>query len=213
MKKTFLILGAVVLGLAALAGIAYGANEAFSQTKTDTRTISQPVRAIVLDVDAADVELVRGADRVQVRETSHYVTSKPGVHRSVENGVLTIKSSCDGPWLLDCSTDFRVHVPADVAVRVESHTGDVTGNALESSDVRVQSDVGDVRLDLARGPDRLEASTDVGEIEIAVPEGVYAVDTATHVGESDVHGLVQDDRAPRTINVQTDVGDVEVRGR
>jgi len=213
MKKVFLILGAALLGLAALGGLAYGANKAFDTTKTHARTIAEPVKAVVIDVDAGDVELVRGAERVEVRETSTYLLRKPEVSQSVENGVLTLRSGCGGFFLLDCSTDFRVAVPADVAVRVESDTGDVTGTALVASDVRVSTDVGDVELELESAPDRLDVSTDVGDIDVAVPaHGVYAVDTDTDVGDADVHGVVQDDRSPRSISVKSDVGDLKVQG-
>ena len=79
-----------------------------------------------------------------VEQTSEYLISEPEVERSVENGVLTLKSECGGLFLLDCTTDFRIEVPAGVAVKVKTDVGDVTGTALASSDVRVKTDVGDV---------------------------------------------------------------------
>jgi Putative adhesin len=213
MKKAFLIVCATVLGLAALGGIAYGTNAALSTSKTTTTDISERVRAVVIDVDAGDVELVRGSDRVQVRETSEYLLTKPDVKRTVENGVLTLKSSCGPLFLLDCSTDLRVEVPQGVAVRASVDTGRVTGTDLASSDVRVNTDVGEVRLALSTTPDRVEAKSDVGDIELELPDAVYAVDADSDVGATDVHGIVQDDRSPRTITATSDVGDVSVTGR
>ena len=214
MKKALLIIGATLLGLAALGGIAYGTNKAFSTTETRTTDVTESVRAIAIDVDTGNVDLVRGSDRVKVEQTSEYLISEPDVERSVKNGVLTIKSDCSGGFmLLDCTTDFRIEVPAGVAVRVKTDVGNVTGTALASSDVRVRTDVGDVDVDLTTAPDRLEALTDVGDIELGLPDAVYAVDTDTDVGENDIRGVVQDDRAPRSVTAKTDVGDVAIQGR
>lgn len=213
MKRILVILGAALLACAALGGILYGANEAFGKTKTDSRAIAQPVDEIVVDGDVGDVQLVAGDDRVQVRETRHYVVRRPKVTQTVERGVLTLKSECPNGFFLDCETDFRIEVPAGVAVRVKTDVGTVRAEALESADVRVQTDVGDIELDLAGQPERVEARTDVGDVDIALPRASYAVDTDTDVGDNDVEGLVQDDRSPRSISVRTDVGDVLLHAR
>jgi putative adhesin len=212
MKKALLIVGVSLLGLLALGGIAYGANQAFSTTNTETTRVSERVRAIVLDVDTGDVELVRGS-QVTVEQTSEYLISEPDVDSSVENGVLTINGDCGKLFLLDCTTDFRIEVPAGVAVNIRTDVGNVTGTALASSDVRVKTDVGDVDVDLTGAPSRFEATTDVGDVELRLPDAAYAVDTDTDVGEIDVSGVVQDDRAPRSVTAKTDVGDVTIQGR
>jgi len=201
-----------LLGLLALGGIAYGTNQAFSTTDTETTRVSERVRAIVLDVDTGDVELVRGS-KVTVEQTSEYLIRKPEVERSVKDGVLTLKSDCGGLFLLDCTTDFRIEVPSGVAVQVRTDVGNVTSTALTSSDVRVKTDVGDVDVALTGAPDRFEALTDVGDVELRLPDAAYAVDTDTDVGEIDVNGVVQDDRAPRSVTAKTDVGDVTIQGR
>jgi Putative adhesin len=212
MKKALLIIGVSLLGLLALGGIAYGTNQAFSTTETETTRVSEPVRAIALDIDTGDVELVRGS-QVTVEQTSEYLVSEPDVERSVKDGVLTLKSDCGGFFLLDCTTDFRITVPAGVAVKVRTDVGNVTSTALASSDVRVKTDVGDVDLALTAAPDRLEALTDVGDVEFRLPDAAYATDTDTDVGEIDINGVVQDDRAPRSVTAKTDVGDITIQGR
>ena len=212
MKKALLIIGGSLLALVAFGDIAYAANQAFSTTETKTTRVSEPVRAIALDIDTGDVELVRGS-QVTVEETTEYLISKPDLERSVENGVLTIRGDCGKVFLLDCTTDFRIEVPAGVAIKVRTDVGNVTGTALASSDVRVKTDVGDVDVDLTTAPDRLEAHTDVGDVELRVPDAAYDTDTDTDVGEIDVSGIVQDDRAPRSVTAKTDVGDVTIQGR
>ena len=127
--------------------------------------------------------------------------------------MLTLKSDCGGLFLLDCTTDFRIAVPPGVAVQVRTDVGNVTSTALASSDVRVKTDVGDVDLGLTTAPDRLEALTDVGDVEFRLPDAAYATDTDTDVGEIDINGVVQDDRAPRSVTAKTDVGDITIQGR
>ncbi len=212
MKKALLIIGVSLLGLLALGGIAYGTNQAFSTTDTETTRVSERVRAIDVDIDTGDVELVRGS-QLTVEQTSEYLISKPDVEHSVKDGVLTLKSDCGGLFLLDCTTDFRIAVPPGVAVKVRTDVGNVTSTALASSDVRVKTDVGDVDLGLTTAPDRLEALTDVGDVEFRLPDAAYATDTDTDVGEIDVNGVVQDDRAPRSVTAKTDVGDITIQGR
>jgi DUF4097 and DUF4098 domain-containing protein YvlB len=213
MKKILLIAGAAVLALLTLGGIAYAANQAFATGETKTTRVSEPVRAIALDIDTGDVELVRGSGQVKIEQTSEYLMSEPDVERSVKDGVLTLKSDCGGLFLLDCTTDFRIEVPSGVAVQVRTDVGNVTSTDLASSDVRVKTDVGDVDVALTAAPDRLEALTDVGDVELRLPDAAYDTETDTDVGEIDVNGVVQDDRAPRSVTAKTDVGDITIKGR
>jgi Putative adhesin len=213
MKKAFLILGTVVLAFTALVGIAFGANQALEKTTTTTHAVSQPVRAIEVDIDVGDVELVRGDATVEVRESLEYALNKPTVDQTIEDGVLTLKSDCSGSWFFNCNTDLRIEVPAGVDVQVHSDVGTVKAIALDSGDVRVKNNVGDIRLDLTGDVTHVEAQSDLGDIEIGVPNAAYAIDTTTEVGDDDVQDVVQNDDASRTIVAGTDVGDVNVHGR
>ena len=211
MKKAFLILGAVVLAFTALVGIAFGANQALEKTTTTTHAVSQPVRAIEVDIDVGDVELVRGDTTVEVRESLEYALNKPTVDQTIEDGVLTLKSDSTGRGLR-VQPDLRIEVPAGVDVQVHSNVGTATAIALDSNDVRVKNNVGDIPRPTG-DVTHVEAKSDVGDIEIGVPNAAYAIDTTTEVGDDDVQDVVQNDDASRTIVAGTDVGDVNVHGR
>jgi hypothetical protein len=213
MKKAMAVLGAALLGLLAIGALVFGANHAFSKSRTETRPVAGDVRAVVIDDDRGDVRLVSGARRVEVRETRHYVGRKPKVTRRLRDGVLTLESSCSGLGVLKCATDYRVAVPAGVPVQVDTDAGDVSGESLQLGDVRVTTNVGDVDLDFAARPARVEGRTDVGDVEISVPRAAYAVDADNDVGDTSVHGVVADDRAPRSIRANTNVGDLSVHAR
>lgn len=210
MKKASIILGAVLLTLAVCAGVAFAVNQAFSKTDTTKRTITEPVRAVVIEADAGNVELVRGTGAIDVTETREYVFVKPRVTHAVVDGVLRLGSSCGGAFVFDCDTHFRVEIPAGVTVRVDTSAGDVDAVALDSGDVRVETESGDIDLGFARQPDRVEALTTAGDVALVVPRATYAVDVHTDLGDSDVNGLVIDERAPRSIRARTQVGDVRV---
>jgi hypothetical protein len=213
MKKLLLILCCTVAAVAVAGGVVYAADQTLDKTSTDTRTVAAPVREIVLFAGTGDVQLVRGSDRVEIRQTRHYVVREPKLTRTVENGVLTLRSTCPGRFVFECETDFRIAVPAGVAVRVSTGTGDIAAVDLDSRRVHARTDVGDVSLDLAGRLDRVDARTDIGDLDIAVPRGTYAVKTQTDVGDREVRGLVQDESAPHAIDVRSDVGDVLVHAR
>jgi hypothetical protein len=212
-EEALVIICCAALGLAAVGGVVHAANGTLDRTSTATGTVTEPVRDIVLFAGTGDVQLVRGGERVEIHETRHYVTRRPTLTRTVENGVLTLRSTCPGRFVFACETDFRVAVPAGVGVRVNTGTGDIAAVDLDSRRVHVSTDVGDVNLDLAGRLDRVDARTDVGDLDIAVPRGTYAVEMQTDVGDRDVRGLVQDERARQSIHVRSDVGDLLVRAR
>jgi hypothetical protein len=213
MKKILVFAGAVVLAIFAAGGVASGAGEVLGGKKTETHTVAAPVRSIVLDVGVGDVELVRGADHVSVRETRHWGLKKPHVTRDVRDGVLTVKAHCPGGWFSHCSTNLRVSVPEGVAVQVRNGVGDVTGRGLLVRDADLKTNVGDVDLRFASAPSNLRAESDVGDVSLVVPRGTYAVDTQVDGGDERVSDLVQDGRAPLHITAVTNVGDMSISGQ
>src|SRR5436190_21951195 len=105
----------VVLVVGGLAAVNFG----LDKTRTTARTVTEPVGTIVVKSGAGDVDLVPASTRVEVRETQHYVVSKPTLKLSVKDGVLTVDSDCKTP-VLTCYADLRVAVPRNVAVTVEA---------------------------------------------------------------------------------------------
>jgi hypothetical protein len=213
MNRALLIAGLAVLALTCAGALAYAASHTFATTKTDTGTVRESVRRVVVDVDAGDVRLVAGGDRVQVHRRTRYAVRAPKVTQRVRDGVLTLRGDCATVGLLQCSTDFTLGLPRGVAAEVHTDVGDVEAAALEVPELRVTTRVGDVGLDLARPAARVDAHSDVGDVAVAVPAGTYRVDTRTDVGDRAVGGLVIDDRAARAIGAGADVGDVTVRAR
>ncbi|MGH2941938.1 MAG: DUF4097 family beta strand repeat-containing protein [Solirubrobacteraceae bacterium] len=201
MKK--LLLAAAVL-IVLVGGALTALNLAFDETKVETHTISEPVRAIVVKSDSGDVDLVPGDTPIEVRETQHYVFEQPTLERDVRDGVLTLDSRCGGN-VVRCYSDLRVTVPAGVDVTVEADSGDVEARAIDVRSARATSDSGDVRLELA-GSQRLAwAHTDSGDVDVVAVDA-REIDAQTDSGDV----AVQAGASARRVAARTDSGDVRV---
>jgi hypothetical protein len=216
----------IAAGLLVVAGGAYTVvNFAFDHTAVKTHTIAQPVRSIVVKSGSGDVDLVPAGAKVEVRETQHYVSTKPTLHQDVRDGVLTLDSGC-GSHLLRCYSDLRVSVPAGTKVTVEADSGNVDGHGIDVRDMHANSDSGNVRLELVGSQQRawahtdsgnvdivadalaVDAKTDSGNVTVAVPRGDYAVDTHTDSGDTRIDGIIRNDHSRKSIQARTDSGDV-----
>ncbi|HEV7882550.1 MAG TPA: DUF4097 family beta strand repeat-containing protein [Solirubrobacteraceae bacterium] len=216
----------IAAGLLVVAGSAYTVvNFAFDHTAVTTHTIAQPVRSIVVKSGSGDVDLVPAGAKVEVRETQHYVSTKPTLHQDVRNGVLTLDSTC-GSHVLRCYADLRVSIPAGTKVTVEADSGNVDGHGIDVRDMHANSDSGNVRLELIGSQRRawahtdsgnvdivadalaVDAKTDSGNVTVTVPTGDYAIDTHTDSGDTKIDGISRNDHAPKSIEAKTDSGDV-----
>ena len=178
MKTALKITGISFAVLVLLGGAMYAAAEVLEESETHRETISGAVDHVVIKAETGDIEVVPGGRSVEVERTDSYAVSSPDVNQTVENGVLTIDSECDGVFSPFCTTDYRVEVPEGVTVEARTYVGDV-----------------DVSVD--RGTD-VEARTHVGDVDVEVPMGDYDIDTDTPVGDSDVDGPSDSDRANHT---------------
>jgi DUF4097 and DUF4098 domain-containing protein YvlB len=229
MRKLLL---AVVVVLVAVTGAFVVAGVAFDRTTVERHAIAGgAISAIVVTSEAGDVQLVPAGTRMEIRETQHYVITKPRFEQTTDGGVLTIKSSCDTK-VLTCYADLQVTVPPRAAVTVEAASGDVEATGIgvrdarlhsDSGDVDVvaaaareieaRSDSGDVSVDARSSPLRVVARSDSGDVTVTVPRGAYAVDAKAGSGDVKVEGLAIDETAPNSIEARTDSGEVSVRAR
>lgn len=169
-----------------------------------THTVAQPFREIVVRSSRGDVDLVTAGKQIEVRETQHYVFEKPTWHQAVKNGVLTLDTDCDVN-VFECYADLRVMVPAGIEVTVEADSGDVDAHGIDVRNAHVQSDSGDLRLELPGRRSLVWAHTDSGDVD-AVAVAARAIDAQTDSGDVTVDA----GRGARRIVARTDSGDVTV---
>jgi hypothetical protein len=200
MKKLLLV---VVVLLVVIAGGLAVVDTTFDQTKVKRHTIAAgPVREIVVTSAAGDIDLAPAGARVEVRETQHYVLTKPKLDLAVAGGVLTVESHC-GAKVLACYADLRVTVPAGVAVTAEADSGDVDATAIGARNARLRSDSGDVRLQLVGRQQLAWAHTDSGDVDVVAAD---ALDVDAQSSSGDI--TVNAGGRPRRIVARSDSGDV-----
>jgi DUF4097 and DUF4098 domain-containing protein YvlB len=200
--KTLLLVATALFVV--VAGALLALNLALDKRSVETHTVSGVVREIVVRSDSGDVDLVPADGRVVVRETRHYVFDEPKLDMDTAGGVLTLDAHCKG-FAFNCSTDLRITVPAGVKVSVDADSGDVEGRRIAVRETHIESDSGDVSLELTGRQGLVWAHTDSGSVEVATAD-VRAIDAETDSGDVDVDARGM----PRRIVAQTDSGDVEV---
>lgn len=201
--KTLLLVIAVLVVCAA--GALALANVAFDSRSVRTHTIEGSVREIVVTSHSGDVDLVPGDGRVVVRETMRYVFEKPTLTRSLDDGVLTLKTRCEG-FDFNCSTDLRITVPPGVKITIDAGSGDIEGRRLAVGGAHVESDSGDVSLELTGRQALVRAHTDSGSVDVVAADA-RSIDAETDSGDVTVDAA----GSLRRIVAHTDSGDVEVR--
>lgn len=203
MKNLGLVL---LLVLVVIGGAWAAANFGFDQTEVRTDTVYGTVKEIVVETSSGDVDLVPARRLIEIRETRHWVASQPKLEQTRRDGVLTLKSTCSAERVvLKCYSDLRVAVPTGVRVTVEADSGDVDLRGTDVRSVHVDSDSGDIEMDLAGRQGLVFANSDSGDIDV-VARSVRAVDAQTGSGDvaADVGGL------PRRVVARSNSGDVEV---
>jgi hypothetical protein len=232
--STFRIVLSAALGLLVLSGLAFAASEALHRDRSSIATVISPVRKIVVDADAGDVNISAGlTGDVVIHRKDAWLVDRPDVHERYRDGVLEIDTDCGHlKALLRCRSDISIDAPpeVDVAIKtrsgdvslrglagradIETDSGDISTHRLEPVTVRAKTDAGDVSLDLFGQPARTEATSDAGDVDVTVPYGMYRVDaTADGGGNVKVDGVLRDDLAPQAIDAVTDVGNITVRAR
>ena len=180
------------------------ADVAFENTIVKTHTFPGPIDEIVVRSDDGDVELVPSRGRgVAVRETQHYLLKPPTLERTVEDGVLTLEARCDASFVT-CFSELRVSVPAGASLTVESDSGDIDARRVDVDDARLQSDSGDMRLELTGRQRIVRAHADSGDVDV-VTRDARAIDARTDSGD-----VVVTTRRTLDVEAQTDSGDVVV---
>jgi hypothetical protein len=206
---------------------------------TRERIVSFDVRGalqgVVLDLGDADVAVVRGsgnAGEVAVQRTERYAFGHTArSSRSIDAGVLRVRSRCPVTVLHACMTRYRVTVPDNVPVdvrttdgavrfdgyrgsaRIATVSGDVSVRSFCGFSLQVRAETGDVGVGSSCAPERLSLRSTGGAVHAIVPQGRYQVDAESASGRQQVRGIDQANDAPFSIQALSTSGDVLVEGR
>ncbi|MFP8905535.1 DUF4097 family beta strand repeat-containing protein [Streptomyces atacamensis] len=162
-RSTVRALVAVVLAVAATAGVAGCVDAGDVPPEHRAFEVGKEVETLVVEVEDSPVEVV-AADRADVRVTRWFdgvaYGGSTGARWSMEGGTLSLGPACSG--LASCDIRHRVEVPHRLAVRVEGRNGDVTARGFRKA-LAVSADNGGIRVRDVTGP--LDLSGDNGSVE------------------------------------------------
>ncbi|MQA95707.1 MAG: DUF4097 family beta strand repeat protein [Streptosporangiales bacterium] len=216
-----LTLAAVLgLGIAAVGYFTVGSQ----RSETHTQQITEQVTGLDVTGGSGDVEVVAtSASQVTVTETLRYGAGrKPTTQRGVTGQTLRLSYTCRDAWLPfgGCNVDYRVEVPAELALKINAGSGDVTVRNLDGA-LEVQSGSGDVDVVNAGGPARLTVGSGDVEVEGArgdltvkagsgsiEAEGLAGRNAAVRSGSGDLELVFA--RPPGTVTAETGSGDAKV---
>jgi hypothetical protein len=199
------------------------------ETRTTTYRVLGDVSALRLDLGAADVEIAGGATAIEIRRVDRFAFGKPSLEtRTVENGEVTISSRCPEQVIGSCRASYRVTLPDNVPVEIETSSGAVRLSGVRASvrattasgeisaagfcgfALSATSDSGRVGAVAECSPDRLELRSRSGDVRAVVPAGRYQVDAQSGSGSVRLHGLERVENAPFQVVALSTSGDVTV---
>jgi Putative adhesin len=213
-----------VLALTALASC----TSADAKTEEQSYEVTEQVKSLTVDAQAAAVTVEVGHGPVTVTESYHFSNDKPRTSHQVSGTDLRLTDSGCARDESRCGVEFEVRVPASTAVSITTRAGaveltdlegDVTintdagaieGTGLGGEKVSVTTEAGATSLQFAEAPTSVTASTELGAISVKVPGGTaYAVEASTGAGRSDIR-VQQDPASPHKISLKTNVGAIRV---
>ena len=200
------------------------------ETRTTTyRVLGDDLAGVHLDLGDADVEIDGGAPAVEVRRVDRFAFGEPSrEERSVTDNRLSIDSRCPDQVLGSCHATYRLTVPDNVPVEIETSSGSVLLTGVRASvqvdtrsgaitatgfcgfSLRASSDSGDVSAVAECSADRLELRSRSGDVHAVVPAGRYQVDAQSDSGSTRIRGLTPSDDAPFQIQALSASGNVSV---
>lgn len=202
-RRAWIVAGSIVAALALLMGTVQIIS-AFARERTTEVEIFPAADLRLLDVRSPNgsVEVFGGAvDEITITARISHGLRRTEHRATVEGNVLRVRSSCPFPstW---CGVDYRIAVPAELAVAVDVDNGRVIVRDL-SGGVRAVGQNGSIEL--ARLSGDLDVSTHNGELDSAGLRSDRVV-ARTHNGRL----RLQFSEPPSAVEARSDNGRVDV---
>ena len=227
------LVAASVFVVVAAAAAMTGLWAATSGSRSTSFIAAAEVLRVEIDLDRGNVQLFGGGlDEVSVRRTDHFAYDhSPNEVRTLDDGVLRIRSTCADLLLGSCSSNYRVRVSDNVPVVVRAPHGnirladyrgsaelDTTFGSITVASfcgfvLQATTKTGDIDVQAGCSADRLELRSDTGDVSATVPEGQYRVDAGNSNGSASVRGVTPAADAPWSIQALSNTGNVTVLGK
>jgi putative adhesin len=195
--------------------------------------VAGALNGVTLDVDDADVDIVRGGGRraIDVRRTDRYAFGHSArFERTIAGGTVRLRSRCPQTVTHTCAVSYRIVVPDNLPVdvrtgagtvrlsdyhgsaRVSTGSGDIDVGGFCGFSLNARTASGDVSATASCAPQQLSLRSRTGSVHAVVPPGRYQVDAESASGSREVRGLSAVADAPFSIQALSSSGDVQVEG-
>ena len=206
------VLVAAGAGVAAL-GATVAIDLAMAGTGHATAHFDQPIVRVDADIDSGSLRLVGSDDsRITIESTVHSGIRGPSHSETIVGNRLVVRAKCPFDLIATtCSVDYVIHVPNHVGVTAHGNGSNIDIASVHG-DVDVSVNGGQVDLAFDAAPHHVKADANGGHINVVVPDDQsgYRVHTDTNGGSTNV-GVRTDPTSDRTITVETNGGDIDVR--
>ena len=195
---------AMLIALVGTAGVVVlGLSSFFAEEDRVSLAQPGPISSVEVDVAVGRVTVVPAeGDGATIDRTRKHLWGKPTATEALAGGVLRIAAECQRVVTFGCSVDYRLAVPAGVAVRIRTERGSVSVSEIagmvevdtSSAGVRLTRTKGPVRVNTSAGnvdgvdlvADFMDATTGAGRIRLSLAEPPGRLGLKTGAGNIDV---------------------------
>jgi hypothetical protein len=165
------------------------------------RVLSGPISSLQVDAGTGDVNIVAGRGRdVTIDSRAEGTFHVPELRVNVEGSHVSLSGGCDVVGLGPCQATVVLHVPADVPVKVDGHSGDLTASGM-SAPVKLHTSSGNVSADGLTG--EADLRTGSGDVSAGALTGTVKLRSSS----GDVSAV---DLDARRVLASTNSGDVKL---
>ncbi|MBB5871769.1 hypothetical protein F4553_005148 [Allocatelliglobosispora scoriae] len=178
------------------------------QSEHQEQTYQHAITKIVFeDVDSGNVHVSASpaTEEVAIDRYLKWSRSKPTYTERWDGDTLRIKLHCDDNrwwWGDDCSIDYAVKVPTDIAVEIDATSGDLDVLGTKGA-VKITATSGDVKIGDVTGP--ISVTLTSGDLTTA---DLIATDFEADLTSGDL--LLDFAAAPHSLDARVTSGDVDI---
>jgi len=223
------LLPAVVAALALPAAMAPG-RCGFIVDFTESLLFPETIDRVVLDADDGSMIAVAytRTSTMLKRHTYGFEPSLGQVSNTVTDGTLELDAHCK--YEGNCTFDHMFELPLGVSFEIsmlhaEMALGYISGDIeaafesgwfkgvrLESQNLHIALDDGDITSDHAVAPASVTIELGTGTVDLTVPPGSYVCRLDSGKGDVKTDGITCDDAADAILDVQVGTGDITITG-
>ncbi|MEU5155227.1 DUF4097 family beta strand repeat-containing protein [Glycomyces sp. NPDC021274] len=229
--------GLVLLAAMAVAGVWIWSTASPEKTETHSETYTQHTAGVEVVVEVGRIELNASADDALVVDSEIIWRGEdPKLVEQWQGDTFTADGTCNDRLIVfasdECDVNYTLALPSgaaaeaessvgdvhidglDGAIDIETSVGDIQGENLRTTETRVESSVGSVRLAFAEVRGDINVINSTGDVEIIVPDDGTTYDVVFESGVGSEHIDIATDpssSADYVISVNTSVGDLIVR--